>query len=44
MQPERLPQQQPKKPSDMADLSFEIYGVIWLRFVGKSVEEPSETV
>jgi hypothetical protein len=36
--------QQPRKPSDTADLSFEIYEGIWLRFVGKSVEKPSESV
>ena len=25
-------------------LSFEIYGIVWLPFVGKSVEEPRESV
>jgi hypothetical protein len=42
MQPERRPQQQPQRRSDSAKLSFEIYGVVWLQFVGKTIEEPSE--
>jgi hypothetical protein len=40
MQPERRPKQQPQRRSNSAKLSFEIYGAVWLRFVGKTVEEP----
>jgi hypothetical protein len=32
------------KPSDSAKLSFEIYVGFWLRFVGKTIEEPSRSV
>jgi hypothetical protein len=33
-----------KKPSDRAKLPFEVYGRVWTRFVGKTVEEPSESI
>jgi hypothetical protein len=38
MQPERPPQQQPQRRSDRAKLCFEIYGGVWLRFVGKPLK------
>jgi hypothetical protein len=37
MQPERRPPQQPQRRSDSAKLSFEIYGAVWLRFVGSAL-------